>query len=65
MNINKSIKEVMHRLDLSQREYALKCGFNETHISRAMAINTATGKSLEKLANGAGMKVSQFIALGE
>ncbi len=65
MNFRKSLKLALAQRDMTQRALALKLGMRETSMSQLAAQKSCTGATLQKLADAFGMKVSEFVALGE
>lgn len=65
MNLRKSIKTALAQRDMSQKALATKLGMLETSLSQLAAQKSCTGATLQKLADAFGLKVSEFIALGE
>lgn len=65
MNFRKSLKLALIQRDMSQKALAEKLGMRETSMSQLAAQKSCTGATLQKIADAFGMKVSEFIALGE
>lgn len=65
MNLRKSIKTALLQRDMSQKQLAEQLGMTQTSMSQLAAQTSCTGATLQKLAGAFGMKVSEFVALGE
>lgn len=65
MNLRKSIKVALAQRGTTQKALAEELGMSETGISQLAAQKSCTGATLQKLATAFGLKVSEFIALGE
>lgn len=65
MNLRRSIKTALAQRDMTQKALAEKLGMLETSISQLAAQKSCQGSTLVKLAEAFGMKVSEFVALGE
>lgn len=65
MNFRKSLKLALIQNDMTQKALAAQLGMRETSMSQLAAQSSCTGATLQKIADAFGMKVSEFIALGE
>jgi DNA-binding Xre family transcriptional regulator len=65
MNFRKSLKLALIQRDMTQKALALKLGMRETSMSQLASQSSCTGATLQKIAGAFGMKVSEFVALGE
>jgi DNA-binding Xre family transcriptional regulator len=65
MNFRKSLKLALIQHEMTQKALALKLGMRETSMSQLAAQSSCTGATLQKIADAFGMKVSEFVALGE
>jgi|TARA_R110000796_G_scaffold155211_1_gene271896 transcriptional regulator with XRE-family HTH domain len=66
MNIRKSIRAVMYKLDINQSELASRAELSISTLSFLMnGKRMPSGDSLERLAGVGGMTVSEFLAAGE
>ena len=65
MNLRKSIKVALAERDMSQKDLAKKLCMSQSAVSQLAAQKSCTGPTLNKLADAFGLKVSEFIALGE
>lgn len=65
MNFRKSLKLALIQNDMTQKALAAQLGIRETSMSQLAAQSSCTGATLQKIADAFGMKVSEFIALGE
>lgn len=65
MNLRKSIKVALAQRDMEQKALAEQLGMSQSSMSQLAAQESCTGATLRKLADAFGMKVSEFVALGE
>lgn len=65
MNLGKSINVARAKHGLQVKELAERLGISPTSLSQLSAQKSCTGATLQKLADAFGMKVSEFVALGE
>lgn len=65
MNFRRSLKLALAQRDMTQKALAEKLGMRETSMSQLAAQTSCTGATLQKIADAFGMKVSEFVALGE
>ena len=65
MNVGNSLKIALVRAGMSQQELAKKMQCGTVWVSRLANKKTADLKTIESLAAIFGMKVSEFLALGE
>lgn len=65
MNLRKSIKVALAQRDMEQKTLAEQLGMSQSSMSQLAAQESCTGATLKKLAEAFGMKVSEFVALGE
>lgn len=65
MNLRKSVMVAMAQRDMKQKDVADKIGISQGSMSQLMGQVSCTGATLVKLASAFGLKVSEFVALGE
>lgn len=65
MNIGKSVKRLQFESDTSNIDLANSIGITQVHISRIRTHSICSDDLKKKLAKHFGLKVSEFIALGE
>lgn len=65
MNVGKSLKMALAKKEMSQAKLAKIYGCRPLWISKLANRRQAEGETIEKLAACLGMKVSEFVALGE
>lgn len=65
MNAAKSMKIAMAQREMNQVELAKKAGVTQPSISGLANRSNWNGESLVKIAAAFGLKVSEFVALGE
>lgn len=65
MNFGKSIKVALAKAELNQRELAEQMDVSHRFVNRMANASTARISTAEKFAKAFGMKVSEFLALGE
>lgn len=65
MDIQKSIKIAMAKRGVNQKELAAELDMGQSSLSLLMRQDSCTGATMRKLARHFGMRVSEFIALGE
>jgi transcriptional regulator with XRE-family HTH domain len=65
MNIGKSLKISLLKINMEQSDLAEKIGIHQSHVSKISCGKTITTETLERLAVAFNMKVSEFIAVGE
>lgn len=65
MNFGKSIKVALAKAELNQRELAERMDVSHRFVNRMANADTARISTAEKFAKAFGMKVSEFLALGE
>lgn len=65
MNVGKSIKMALVKADKKQTWLAKQLGISSRQVNKVANAESASGKTIEKMADVFGMKVSDFLALGE
>lgn len=65
MNAAKSMKIALAQQGLNQTQLAAKAGITQPSISGLANRANWNAESLQKIATALGMKVSEFVALGE
>lgn len=65
MNAAKSLRIAMVKLGMNQTDLAKKAGITQSSISGLANRENWNCESLQKIAKAFGMKVSEFVALGE
>jgi len=65
MNVGKSIKMALVKVDKKQTWLAEQLGISSRQVNKVANNESASGKTIEKMAEVFGMKVSDFLALGE
>lgn len=65
MNVGKSIKMALVKVDKKQTWLAEQLGISSRQVNKVANAESASGKTIEKMADVFGMKVSDFLALGE
>ena len=65
MNVGKSIKMALVKADKKQTWLAKQLGISSRQVNKVANSESASGKTIEKMAWVFGMKVSDFLALGE
>lgn len=65
MNAARSMKIAMAQRDLNQEQLASLAGITQSSISGLAGRNKWNGESLVKISKALGLKVSEFVALGE
>lgn len=65
MNIGKSLRIALLKNDMLQADLAARLGIHQSGISRLANRKSMSTETLERAAIAFGMKVSEFIALGE
>lgn len=65
MNLRKSIMIAMAQRDMIQKDLAEQIGMSSGSLSQLMSQKSCTGATLQKFADFFGMRVSEFIKLGE
>lgn len=65
MNLRKSIKVALAQGGISQKLLAEQLHMTQSSMSQLAAQESCTGATMKKLAKAFGLKVSEFIALGE
>lgn len=65
MHIGKSIRVAMAKQGLRGKDVAKMLGVHQSSVSLMLARPTASGAMLDQLAKSFGMKVSDFVKLGE
>lgn len=66
MNIAKSIRVAQAKHDMTRQALAERTGIHETNISKMVnGKHGISSKQVELFAQAFGMKVSEFVALGE
>lgn len=65
MNLRKSIKVALAQRGMEQKALAEQLSMSQSSMSQLAAQQSCTAATLQKLANAFGMKVSEFVALGE
>lgn len=65
MNLKKSIKQACLNKEVTQKSIAENLGFSPTQLQVIMKRNSASTAMLLSIADAFGMKLSEFIALGE
>lgn len=65
MNLKKSIKQACLNKEVTQKAIAEKLGFSPTQLQVIMRRNSASTVMLLAISDAFGIKLSEFIALGE
>jgi len=65
MNLKKSLKVSMAMREMSQDDLAEKMGIKRTGIAQMIMRNCVTTDTLVRMSSAVGMKVSEFVKLGE
>lgn len=65
MNVGKSIKVALAKKGMKSGQLASTLGVTAATVSVMSSRDTCTGQMLIKLSTTFGMKVSEFVALGE
>lgn len=65
MNLRKSIKVALAQRGMEQKALAAQLKMSQSSMSQLAAQESCTGATLQKLADAFGLKVSEFISLGE
>lgn len=65
MNVGKSIKMALVKAGKKQTWLAERLGISSRQVNKVANAESASGKTIEKMADVFGMKVSDFLALGE
>lgn len=65
MNAGKSIKVAMAKRDITQKDLAERMGVSRQYVSQMIGSEQIGIGTINKLAETFGMKVSEFLALGE
>lgn len=65
MNLGVSIKVALAKRGMSHKALADEMGMLQSSLSQMIARGSCPTQTLEKLAGVFGMKVSEFLALGE
>ncbi len=65
MNVGKSIKVALAKRGITQAQLAKSLGLTHTWVSALANKKTASTATILAISNELGMKVSEFIALGE
>jgi DNA-binding Xre family transcriptional regulator len=65
MDTQKSIRIAMAKKGINQKKLAEDLKMGQSSLSLLMKQDSCTGATMRKLAGYFGMKVSEFIALGE
>ncbi len=65
MNAGKSIKVAMAKRDITQKDLAERMGVSRQYVSQMISSEQIGIGTINKLADVFGMKVSEFLALGE
>lgn len=65
MNIKKSLDMALAKRGQTKKEFAESIGVSKESLYACTYQTNVTTATIERLANGLGMKVSEFIALGE
>lgn len=65
MNLKRSIRVALAQKDRNQQWLAEKSGIAASHISTICTTGNASLGTVQALAAGLGMTVSEFIAIGE
>lgn len=65
MDVGKSIKIALVQRRMTQVQLAEKVNRSTVWINKLAAGKSADGKTISMLADALGMKVSEFVALGE
>ena len=65
MNIGKSLKMALAKRDMNQTQLAVQMKCTRVWVGRLANSQSASGPTIEQLAAALGMKVSEFVALGE
>jgi len=65
MNLRKSVMLALASKEMKQKDLADQLGMSQGSMSQLVNQKSCTGGTLQKLASAFGMKVSDFVALGE
>ena len=65
MNANRSLRVALAKRDMNQTQLAQLAGLTQPSISGLASRQNWNCESLQKIADAFGMKVSEFVALGE
>lgn len=65
MNLRKSIKVALAQRNMEQKALAEQLHMSQSSMSQLAKQESCTGATLQKLADAFGLKVSEFVALGE
>lgn len=65
MNAAKSMKIAMAQREINQTQLAEKIGITQGALSALASRKNWNAESMQKVAKALGMKVSEFVALGE
>ena len=65
MNVGKSIKMALVKAGKKQTWLAEQLGISSRQVSKLASKESASGETIEKMANVFDMKASDFLALGE
>lgn len=65
MNVGKSLKMALAKRGMNQTQLAKQMNCTRVWVGRLANSQSASGPTIEQLANALDMKVSDFIALGE
>lgn len=65
MNASKSLKIALAKRGLNQLKFAALAGMTQPSVSGLASRNNWNCESLQKVSDALGLKVSEFVALGE
>ena len=65
MNFGKSLKVALATKEMKQKEFGQLIGVSPQQISNWVSSGSISNRNLDTVASGLGMKLSEFIALGE
>lgn len=65
MNLRKSAMIAMAQRNMKQKDLAAVLGMSQGSMSLLLKQTSCTGATLQKMAGAFGLKVSEFVALGE
>lgn len=65
MNLRKSVMLALASKEMMQKDLAKQLGMSQGSMSQLVNQKSCTGATLQKLAGAFGMKVSEFVKLGE
>lgn len=65
MNFGKALKVALAKKEMKQKEFGEVIGVSPQQISNWVSTGSISNRNLDCVASGLGMKLSEFIALGE